>query len=171
MRASRRRLGAILVTLMLAAPAAAQAATPQAQAAPPCRSTQLVTFITSSEGAAGTNYVQLTFANLGSACSLRGFPGVSAVALDGRSLGAASRVTGVAKVRTVTLAAERPGSFSEAQATLGIVDTGALPNCAPVNAVALKVYAPNTTVAKMVPLPFPACKGRSVLSIRPVTKN
>ncbi len=170
----RLRLGALALPLVAAGVAAAPALAAghpahTASAPPACTTSQLVPFIGSSSGAAGTIYMTLTFANVGSACTLRGFPGVQAVARNGSNLGDAARVTAGTTVKTITLRAAKAGNFPEAKATLGIVDSGALPNCKRVPAVALKVTPPNQKSYKTVPLPFEACShGPSVLNIRPV---
>jgi hypothetical protein len=111
----------------------------------------------------------VTFSNVGSACTLRGFPGVQAIARNGSSLGNAARVSIGTKVATITLKAAHAGNFPQAKALLGIVDTGALPHCATMPAVALKITPPNQTTFKTVPLPFLGCShGRSVLKVSPV---
>jgi len=47
---------------------------------------------TQGDGAAGSVYYTLQFTNLsGHACTLRGYPGVSAVSLSGHQLGAPAR--------------------------------------------------------------------------------
>jgi hypothetical protein len=59
--------------------------------------------------------------NLGTTCTLRGYPGVSAVSASGRQLGSpASRVTGI-HIKTVTI--QRGGSV---KAAVGLKDTGLL---------------------------------------------
>ncbi len=168
------RLGALALPLVAAgavvAPASADGHPAHTASAPPaCSTSQLVPFISAENGAAGTIYMTLTFANVGSACTLRGFPGVQAVARNGSSLGNAARITAGTTVKTITLKAARAGNFPRATATLGVVDAGALPNCKRVAAVALKVTPPNQRSFKTVPLPFVACShGPSVLNIRPV---
>jgi hypothetical protein len=171
----RLRLGALALPLVAAgalAPVALAAghAAHAAGAPPACTTSQLVPTVGSANGAAGTIYMTLSFANVGSACTLRGFPGVQAVARDGSSLGNAARITNGTTVKTITVKGARAGNFPVAKATLGIVDTGALPNCKTTAAVALKVTPPNQTTSKTVPLAFLACgHGPSVLNIRPVT--
>ncbi len=171
---SRLRLAALALPVVAAAglllPAVGGARSARAAAAPPaCTTSQLVPTIGSPNGAAGTIYMTVTFANVGSACTLRGFPGVQAVARNGSSLGNAARVSMGTKVATITLKGAHAGSFPQAKALLGIVDTGALPHCNTVPAVALKITPPNQTTFKTVPLPFEACShGPSVLKIAPV---
>jgi hypothetical protein len=136
---------------------------------PPCTTSQLVPSIGSGNGTAGTTFFTLSFANVGSRCTLRGYPGVQAVARNGSSLGNASRIAGT-KVSTITVKAAGVATFPRVKATLGIVDFGALPKCKPQAAVALKITPPNQTTSKTVPFAFEACAhGPSVLNIRPVT--
>lgn len=170
----RLRLGALALPLVaaggLALPAVGGARSAHAAAAPPaCTTSQLVPTIGSPNGAAGTFYMTVTFSNVGSACMLRGFPGVQAVARNGSSLGNAFRVAMSTSVATITLKGAHAGNFPQAKALLGIIDTGALPHCSTVPAVALKITPPNQTTFKTVPLPFEACShGPSVLKISPV---
>lgn len=135
-----------------------------------CRASQLVNWLdTDANGAAGTIFYELQFTNLGTTCTLHGYPGVSAVSLSGKQLGSpARRVTGT-QVKTVTL--KRGATV---KAALGIEDTGAIPSskCRAVTAAGLRVFAPNATGAQVIPFPFSACSagGASSLTIRPVVK-
>ena len=98
---SRGRLAgaAVLACAAALAPAAALAdtaslAAPAAQAGTPrCATSGLVVWMdTQGDGAAGSVYYTLQFTNLsGHACTLRGYPGVSAVSLSGHQLGAPAR--------------------------------------------------------------------------------
>jgi hypothetical protein len=174
---SRRALGARIVPAALAATAAAAAAIPAVAAAhtgahaarvPSCKASQLVNWLdTDPNGTAGTIYYQLKFTNFGGTCTLRGYPGVSAVSLGGHQLGApARRVKGV-KVKTVTLHQGRTVS-----AALGIEEVGAIPvgRCHARPAAGIRVFAPNTSTAPIIPFPYSACsaKGASSMVIRPV---
>ncbi|MGZ4165384.1 MAG: DUF4232 domain-containing protein [Solirubrobacteraceae bacterium] len=168
-----RRSLAALCALAAAVTALSVASVPPAgAAAPACNTGGLVIWInTQGNGTAGTIFYTLNLTNLsGHACTLRGFPGVSAVNLRGGRLGrAAARDTGQA-VRTITLT---PGHT--AHATLGIVDIGALPtsSCPPTTAAGLRVFPPNQSASKVIPFPFPACGGTggaAFLRIRPVTR-
>jgi hypothetical protein len=130
--ARRLRLGALALPLVAAGglvlPAAGGARAAHPAAAPPaCTTSQLVPTIGSPNGAAGTIYLTVTFANVGAACTLRGFPGVQAVARNGSSLGNAARVSMGTKLATITVKGAHNGFFPQAKALLGIVDTGALP--------------------------------------------
>jgi len=135
-----------------------------------CTTAGLVEWIdTQGNGALGTIYYQLEFTNLsGHACTLRGYPGVSGVNLAGGQLGSAAVRGGPATVRTITI-----GAGKSATATLGIVEALNFPaaQCHPTTAAGLRVYAPNQTVAKVVPFPFSACAkaGEPYLNIAAVT--
>jgi hypothetical protein len=123
---------------------------------------------TQGNGTAGTIFYTLNLTNLsGGTCTLHGFPGVSAVNLSGAQLGRSAGWDRSQTVRTITLTAGQT-----AHATLGIVDTGALPNCRPTTAAGLRVFPPNQTASKVIPFPFSACRsgGPTFLRIRPVTR-
>jgi hypothetical protein len=150
----------------------AGAATPASSAAPPlCKTSGLVIWIdTQSDATAGTIFYTLNFTNLsGRACTLRGFPGVSAVNLHGGMLGkAAARVSGQT-VKSVTLT-----TGHTAHAVVGLVDIGALSptTCPPTLAAGLRVFPPDQSASKVIPFPLQACGhsgGPTFLRIRPVT--
>ena len=121
-------------------------------------------------GTAGSIYYKLEFTNLsGHACTIRGFPGVSATDLGGRKIGrAASRDTSQPS-GSVTLAAG-----ASATATLRIVDAGNFPtaSCHQVTAAGLRVFPPGQTTSRLVPFPFQTCSVAStgVLSVRALAK-
>jgi hypothetical protein len=113
-------------------------------------------------GTAGSVYYPLEFSNVGHhACTLNGYPGVSALRGAGTQVGpAAARITG--HHVTVTLA---PGAT--AHAILRVLDWGALCSTK-VNAAALNVFPPGERRAEQVPFSFGACAHRGVLMIEPV---
>ena len=170
-----RLLRSLIALCAVAAPVAALALTnaPAAGAAvPACQTGGLVIWLdTQGNGTAGTIFYTLNFTNLsGHACTLRGFPGVSAVNLRGARLGKAAGRDSGQTVKTITLTAGHT-----AHATLGIVDIGALSSatCPPTTAAGLRVFPPNQTASKVIPFPFPACGGTSgpaFLRVRPVTR-
>src|ERR1700744_2443664 len=174
---SRGLVGASAVAAVVAALSLAGgpagAATPASAAAPPaCQTAGLVVWInTQGNGTAGTTFFTLNFTNLsGHACTLRGFPGVSAVNLRGKTLGKAAARDSGQTVKNVTLT-----NGHSAHAVLGLVDIGALPTstCPPTTAAGLRVFPPNQKASKVIPFPFPACGrsgGPAFLRIRPVTK-
>jgi hypothetical protein len=149
-------------TVGLVSPAGA--ATPVA-----CRTSGLVVWLdTQGNGAAGSIYYRLMFTNLGGrACTLRGYPGVSASSLAGRQLGGAALRDPAHASRTITL---RNGA--SAVATLRIAQAANYPAnlCRATTAAGLRVYPPNETVSKTVPFPFRACTrpGAHVLFVQAV---
>lgn len=165
-------LSAAVIALCAAGASAVIAAPARTSAVPACQTGGLVVWLnTQGNGTAGTIFYTLNFTNLsGHACTLRGFPGVSAVNLRGKILGRAAGREPGQKVKTVTLTAGHT-----AHAVLGIVDVGALPatTCPPTTAAGLRVFPPNQKASKVIPFPFAACGGRGgprFLRIRPVTK-
>jgi hypothetical protein len=138
---------------------------------PKCATSGLVVWLdTQGDGTAGSIYYTLEFTNFSAhACTLGGYPGVSAVNLAGHQLGsAASRDHGTA-TRTITLAVG-----ASATAVLRIVDAGNFPasTCQQTMAAGLRVYPPNLTSAKVVPFPFSACSGTgpAYLSVQAVKR-
>jgi hypothetical protein len=123
---------------------------------------------TEGNGAAGSVYYTLELTNLSRhACTLRGYPGVSAVSLGGGRLGSAASRDAATPSRRVVL---KPGAT--ATATLRIVQAGNFParTCRMTTAAGLRVYPPNQRASKVVPFPFDACsrRGPIFLSVRAV---
>jgi hypothetical protein len=170
---SRRRLIGVAAIACAAAlvPAAALAATSSpaahdATASANCATSGLVVWLNVPPGNdyAGGAYYYLEFTNLsGHACTLRGYPGVSAVSLNGRQLGSPAG-WGSPTATTVTLASGRT-----ATAELQIADTGkysqcfqripqgqGMPGLLP-TAAGLRVYPPNQTASTVIPYPLRAC--------------
>ena len=117
------------------------------------------------DGTAGPIYYPLELSNVSkAACTLYGYPGVSAVGLGGKQLGSAARRNPVQPPHLVTLA---PGAT--AHVLLGITDPGFFsPSACPrVNAIGLRVYPPNDFGSTVVDFPFAACgkAGPSFLSV------
>jgi hypothetical protein len=152
----------------LASTAGGSAAAAAAAASPPaCATSGLVIWLnTFGNGYAGGVDYTLNFTNLsGHACTLRGYPGVSAVSLGGRQIGH-SAGWGTATPGVVTLA-----DGATAHAALQITDPGNyglqcfLPGPPPSpghpgtlpTAAGLRVYPPGRFTAKVVPFPFSAC--------------
>jgi Protein of unknown function (DUF4232) len=140
-----------------------------AAATPSCSSSGLVVWLnTQGNGAAGSTFYRLEFTNLSTrACTLGGYPGVSAVSIGGRQLGRAASRDHSRAPRTVRIA-----RGATATALLRIVNVGNFPRsaCRPVTAAGLRVYPPNQGAAKAVPFPFRACSrsGPGFLSVRAV---
>jgi hypothetical protein len=169
---SGRLSAAIAGAAALAAIAATTSPAATTAATSRCATSGLVIWLeTQGNGALGSIYYNLGFTNLsGHACTLLGYPGVSAVNLGGHALGsAASRDNSHAPV-VVTLAAG-----ATASAVLRIVEAGNFPSstCRQVLAAGLRVYPPNQTASKVVPFPFSACSrsGPAYLSVRVVQKT
>ncbi len=151
--------------IALASVSSAGAATPR------CQTGGLVVWIdTQGNGTAGTIFYTLQFTNLsGHACTLRGYPRVSAVNLAGRQVGSeATRLSGT-PVRTLTV-----GKGGTVKANLGIVDVGNFPRavCRPTTAAGLRVLPPNGLRSKVIPFPFAACSrtGTPFLRVDPVVR-
>jgi hypothetical protein len=142
------------------APAAATASTPA------CITSGLVIWLnTSGSGYAGGEDYTLNFTNLsGHACTLRGYPGVSAVSLSGGQIGRPAG-WGTARPATVSLAVgatataglqvSDPGDFGTACFRPGPQgQAGKFPTAA-----GLRVYPPNQFASKVIPIPFYGCYG------------
>jgi Protein of unknown function (DUF4232) len=161
---------ALVAALAVVFSLAASGAVTHASAAGTCSAATLVVWLdTQGDHAAGSTYFQLRFTNLGPACTLRGFPGVSAVDLAGRQLGRpASRDRSVSS-RAVTLT---PGASAKAVLRLTNVHNFPQSACRPASAAGLRVYPPNETRSKLVPFPFGACAGSPVfLFVRALQKS
>jgi hypothetical protein len=171
---SRRAIGTAALGCAAALASAAVLATTASPAAPAraagtskCAASGLVIWLnTQGSGAAGSIYYNLELTNLsGHACTLRGYPGISAVNLAGRQLGAGASRDTSQKPRMVTLA-----RGATATVLLRIVDAGNFPAsaCREVTAAGLRVYPPGQRASKVVPFPFQACSraGQGVLSVR-----
>jgi hypothetical protein len=138
-------------------------------ATPACHASQLAVTLGTSEGAAGTIYYQILFQNRsGTTCSLRGYPGVSSVGgADGHQIGAPAR----RDPKTVVTVVLRPRAY--ASASYGQAQALNYPKarCHPQSARGLRVYSPNVTPARYLPLKHLACSSTSVgdSHVTPVT--
>lgn len=138
---------------------------------PRCATSGLVVWLdTKADHAAGSSYYRLEFTNLsGHACTLQGFPGVSAAGITGRQLGRAA-----ARSHTGTPRQIRLPNNATAVGVLQLVNVHNFPRsaCRAVVAAALRVYPPNQTAAKLAPFPFPACSrpGPVYLFVRALQK-
>ena len=147
--------------------ALAMTGSPAASSTPACATSGLVIWMNTVGSAyAGGAYYTLKFTNLsGRACTLHGYPGVSAVSLSGGRLGRPAG-WGTATPTTVTLA-----DGATAAATLQIADPANfgtacfLPGPPPApgrpgklpTAAGLRVYPPDQFTSKVIPFPFSAC--------------
>jgi hypothetical protein len=171
-RVTRARALGLAATLGSVAALGAIAATASGSAVaagtPACQTGGLVVWLSNGNGAAGSVFYTMDFTNLsGHTCTLRGYPGVSAVNLASNKIGAAATRDNAKKVKTLTLV-----NNATVRATLRVVEAGNFsPSvCHPTTAAGLRVYPPNQTASKLVPLPFGVCSsGRSNLSIQAVT--
>jgi hypothetical protein len=135
-------------------------------AVPRCTTASLrVWLAVPGDGTAGPIYYALELSNVSkSACTIYGYPGVSAVGAGGKQLGSAARRNAVKPATLITLA---KGATAHVQ--LGITDPGFFsPTACPrANAIGLRVYPPNDTASTIVDFPFAACgkAGPSFLSV------
>ncbi|MGC9974768.1 MAG: DUF4232 domain-containing protein [Gaiellaceae bacterium] len=163
-------LAMVAVSAATASPARHTGAAASA-GAPSCATSGLVVWLdTYGNGTAGSIYYNLEFTNLsGHACTLFGYPGVSAVNLAGKQLGSAAIRNNVGPPGTVKLA-----SGSSAIVVLRITDVDNFPSsvCHRVTAAGLRVYPPNQKKSELVPYPFGACSrsGPAYLSVEAVKK-
>lgn len=124
----------------------AASAAPAPTAAPACVTSALSVWVDAdqSDGAAGTDAYPLEITNHGGhACTLKGYPGVSATTLSGRQLGDAATRQPVFAAALVTIPAG-----GTAHADLFYHDVGVLTSgCEPAQASLVKVYPPNSKQA------------------------
>ena len=147
---------AAICALLVTAIAVGPAQSARTASASRCTTSGLVVWIdTTGNGTAGSIYYKLEFTNQsGHACSLYGFPGVSAVNLAGHRLGSPGGRTTTTRPRVITLA-----NGATATANLQVTEAGNYPSsvCRMTNAAGVRVYPPNQRAAKIVPFPFQAC--------------
>lgn len=127
-----------------------------------CVSSGLVIWVEKPAGnaAAGSRYYFLRFTNLsGHACTLRGYPGVSAVSLSGGQMGPAALRGSNSK------AAQTLANGATVTALLKIAVAGIFQGCHPQLAAGLKVYPPGDTASKIVPFPLEICSHAAVMGI------
>ena len=164
--------GAILLpgTALAASAAPAALSRPVLHAsAPACETPGLVIWLdTNGKVTTGNAFFNLQFTNLsGHACTLNGFPFVTAVSLAGSQLGHRAGFDRTITPHSVTL---KEGAT--VKAVLQIEDVGNIPpaKCKPVTAAGLRVFPPNQTQSRRIPFPFPACSktGPQYLEIMPI---
>ena len=133
--------------------------------APSCTTSRLVVWLdTRSTGVPGGSYYNLEFTNLsGHACSLEGYPGVSAVGMSGHQLGreASRNPAHVPHVVVLSSPTENAtlGRSDTATVVLKITDVGVYgpSTCDDASAAGLRVFPPNQSTSTFVPYPFTAC--------------
>jgi hypothetical protein len=161
------RPAGIFVLLLVFATVAAGAAPPRTTVSP-CTTSELVVW-SSGPGDAGVGnvYVTLGFTNQsGHACTLSGYPGVSALDIQGRALGSpASRDRS-----TVTTHRLADGATVRSRVRIAQARNFPSARCRVQPAAGLRVYPPGQTTSKVVPIPFAACSrpGTAYLSVRPL---
>ncbi len=175
-----RRLIAVAAAAVagLAISSAAYAATsspaaPAATAIPPCAAAlgqygnvSVWVAVGQGNGTAGTTYYPLEFTNTsGHACSLYGYPGVSAISRTGQQLGTPAAWSSLSGAQRVVLA---PGAT--AHTILAYHDVGAYPPrvCDPVSTTfELRIYPPDQRTATYAAFDFEACShpGAAYMSI------
>jgi hypothetical protein len=117
-------------------------------------------WLAASDGGAGAGSVfyHLNLTNLsGHACTLAGYPGVSAVDLGGRQLGSAAGRNPHQPLKVVTL---RAGDTASAVLQVSQAANFPAAACHRLTAAGLRVYPPNALESKVVPFPFSACSRR-----------
>jgi hypothetical protein len=123
------------------------AAAPAPKAAPACATSALSVWVdaTQSDGAAGTTAFALEITNRGGrACTLKGYPGVSATTLGGRQLGDAATRQPLFKAGLVTVAAGATAHADLFYHDVEVTTSG----CKPAAASLIKVYPPNSKTSK-----------------------
>ena len=160
---------ACALTLAVVADAAADTRT---SSVPNCRTAGLAIRLEKhGSGTAGSAFYMLAFTNASRRqCALRGYPGVSAVDRAGRRLGLPAARGTRTVARTIVLARGRT-----ARAVLQVNDVDVFPAtaCRPVRAAGLRVFPPNETVSKVIPLAFRACSrtARTFLHVDAVARS
>ena len=151
---------------------------------PRCTTGDLVVWLdTMGNGAAGSSYYNLEFTNVSAhACSVSGYPGVSAVNVAGTQIGSAAGHDAEHPATLITLSSAVAtgglgGFMSNNTATviLQITDAGNYSNstCGRVVSAGLRVYPPDQTASKMIPYPFVTCakRGPLILHVEPIQKG
>jgi hypothetical protein len=143
-----------LPTVALASTAGASAAA-NTTAMHRCYQTQLRAWLgIPGSGAAGSTYYELELSNVsGQACTLYGYPGVSALTSGNQDGSAADRTAS----HPSTLVLLEPGATSHV--ILQITNVGNFPPsaCNPVTANELRVYAPGDYSSLLIPFSVAAC--------------
>jgi uncharacterized protein DUF4232 len=166
----RRRL-AVIASLALAVVAATGTQSSAAATRPACAHHQLRAALGRGDGAAGHVYWPIVFTNVSAAaCTLRGYPGVSAVAGDdGHQVGAPARRESRI-VTTVTLRAH--GGTAGALLAHTDADIPAPSLCHKARVRGFRVYAPGQTLAFYLPKRHTTCRlPRFGDTIRPVVSG
>ncbi|MDX6572777.1 MAG: hypothetical protein QOC86_1933 [Gaiellales bacterium] len=161
-------LAALACVAFAASGAAAGAPAPRQ-----CRSANLHLLVGDAGAAAGTSWSSLIFINTGPACSLRGYPGVSALTIPGgRQVGApavrelAQPGLGGSRVATIVLARNGTASSVLRQGTALNFPAA---SCRPRTVEVLRVFPPGETHPVYAGYRQKECAiGRAVIGITPV---
>jgi hypothetical protein len=126
-------------------------------AAPPCKHGQLHVGRGPGQGSAGHLHWPITFRNSSAtACTLRGYPGVSAVSgRHGHRIGAPASRDSAQRVRRIRLTAH--GGIASALFTQTDVDVFDSARCHPKRANGLRVFAPGQVSSFFVKLRHRVC--------------
>lgn len=149
------------------APAAASPVRPagpaNAASAATCPTRVLGFFIGGRQGTAGSSYYRLRMKNYGStACTLRGFPGVSAISKSRTQLGSPASRDHRYPVRTVTLA-----PHASAVTTLRVTDVANYQRsaCRPTHAWGLRIFPPGDTKSVAMHFGLQVCRKPGIRSM------
>ena len=138
---------------------------------PACQASQLGVWLALAQanGAAGSIFYPLNFTNVsGRACSLHGFPGVSAIAASGHQLGSPAGWDARVAARTVVLAR---GATAHTILQYSDAEVSTAPGCDPVyTAVVLRVYPPGQYDATIAAFDLQVCShaGPVYMSVEPI---
>jgi hypothetical protein len=166
-----RRILAALLGLAAVGALAVPAAASASAAVPACTAADLGVWVAISQGsaAAGSVFYPLEFTNLSRhACSMDGYPGVSAMSRADTQQGSAASRYPDGTPRTVVVAA---GATAHAQLVWSDAEVYTAPDCHPTSDVAtLRVYPPGQRSATSAMFSLEACTrpGASFMSVGPI---
>ena len=117
--------------------------------------------VSQGNGTAGTTYYPLEFTNTsGHACSLFGYPGVSAISRTGQQLGSPASWGSLSGARRVILA---PGATAHTILAYHDVAVSTERGCDPVyTTIELRIYPPDQRLATYAAFDFEACSHAGV---------
>lgn len=133
-----------------------------------CTTDDLDISLGQTQGAAGSQLIDLTFTNVSAAeCSLTGYPGVALVDSAGEQLGSAAEREDTGTGSPVDLA---PEAVAVAPLSLSRAENYGAETCDPVPAAGLQVIAPDETADTVLDVEATACADESVslLSVQPL---
>lgn len=127
----------------------------------PCLTQNLSASVKDSGAAAGSDYVDIVFENIGGeACTLYGYPGVSfGAGAPVQQIGQPAARNSQVNPLTVTLIPD-----AHAFAVLQVADADNYPqsSCGPTPTTQLRVYPPNNKTLLYIPFPSTGCSGNEV---------